>query len=91
MVLAPLVQLLVELTERLVEGLTRRGARLLSPRGPREASGIVSFRVGDEPPARSVERLREQGVLVVERRGGVRASPHFYNDESEIDRLLENL
>ena len=81
----------LELTERLVEGLTRRGARLLSPRGPREASGIVSFRVGDEPPARSVERLREQGVLVVERRGGVRASPHFYNDETDLERLLEAL
>jgi selenocysteine lyase/cysteine desulfurase len=25
------------------------------------------------------------------RRGGVRASPHFYNDESEIDALLEAL
>ena len=78
----------LELTQQLVEGLTRRGARLLSPCGPREASGIVSFRVGDEPPARSVDRLRKQGVLVVERRGGVRASPHFYNDEADLERLL---
>jgi len=27
----------------------------------------------------------------VVRRGAVRASPHFYNDEAEIDALLEAL
>jgi selenocysteine lyase/cysteine desulfurase len=81
----------LELTDRLVEGLARCGARLLSPRGPGEASGIVSFQLGDEAPARSAARLRERGVFVVERRGGVRASPHFYNDEDELQRLLESL
>jgi selenocysteine lyase/cysteine desulfurase len=81
----------LDLTQHLVEGLARRGAQLLSPRGPGEASGIVSFQAGEEPPGRTVERLRERGVLVVERRGGVRASPHFYNDEADLERLLEAL
>jgi selenocysteine lyase/cysteine desulfurase len=79
------------LTDRLVEGLRARGARVLSPRGPGEASGIVSFTLGDEPPARTAARLRERRVFTIVRRGGVRASPHFYNDQGEIDALLEAL
>jgi cysteine desulfurase/selenocysteine lyase len=84
-------QRVLALTERLVAGLVERGAEVLSPRGPGEASGIVSFRAAGEAPERTAGRLRERGVCVVVRRGGVRASPHFYNDEGEIDRLLESL
>jgi len=78
------------LTDRLVRGLEARGAEILGPRGD-EASGIVSFRLPDEPIERTVARLRTRRIFVVARRGGVRASPHFYNDESEIDRLLAAL
>jgi selenocysteine lyase/cysteine desulfurase len=79
-----------ELTDRLVEGLHARHATVLSPRGA-EASGIVSFRLGDEPPRRTAGRLIQAGVFVVARRGGVRASPHFYNDERELEALLAAL
>jgi len=81
----------LELTDHLVDGLRDRGARLLSPRGPAEGSGIVAFRLEDEPPKATVERLRRAGVFTVARRGAVRASPHFYNDERDLDRLLEAL
>ncbi len=81
----------LELTDRLVEGLALRGARVLSPRSPGEASGIVSFLHGEEDPEHTARRLRKQRVFVVARRGGVRASPHFYNDDSDLDRLLAAL
>jgi selenocysteine lyase/cysteine desulfurase len=80
----------LELTDRLVDGLRARGATLLSPRGA-AASGIVSFRLEDEAPAQTVERLRSRRIHTVVRRSAVRASPHFYNDESEIDALVEAL
>ena len=79
------------LTDRLVEGLQDRGAKLRSPRGPREASGIVSFVMPDEAPGDTVRRLQASRVFVTERRGGVRASPHFYNSEDEVDQLLAAL
>jgi selenocysteine lyase/cysteine desulfurase len=79
------------LTNRLVAGLEARGATLRSPRGPGEASGIVSFLWPGEDPDRTVARLRAHRIFVVARRGGVRASPHFYNAEQEIDALLEAL
>ena len=79
------------LTGRLAHGLAGRGATLLSPRGPGENSGIVSFRWADEDPKRTAGRLRRAGVFCAVRRGGVRASPHFYNDDTDLDRLLEAL
>jgi len=79
------------LTDRLVEGLRARGAEIRSPRGPGEASGIVSFAMPGQTPADTVRMLRAEKIFAIERRGGVRASPHFYNSEDEIDRLLAAL
>ncbi len=79
------------LTDLLADGLAERGATVLSPRAPGETSGIVSFRWGDEAPERTAARLRRAGVFCVARRGGVRASPHFYNEEAEIAGLLAAL
>ncbi len=79
------------LTDHLVEGLRARGAELRSPRGRGEASGIVSFAMPYEAPAQSVRRLRARRIFTVVRRGGVRASPHFYNTPEELDQLLELL
>ncbi len=79
------------LTDRLAAGLLERGARVLSPREPGQASGIVSFELPGEPAERTVRRLREAGVFTVARRGGVRASPHCTNDEADLERLLAAL
>jgi selenocysteine lyase/cysteine desulfurase len=79
------------LTDRLVQGLAVRGAQLRSPRADGAASGIVSFRLPHEEPDATVKRLQAEGVFVIARRGGVRASPHFYNDEGDLDRLLQAL
>jgi selenocysteine lyase/cysteine desulfurase len=81
----------LKLTEQLALGLAERGARVLSPRAEGLASGIVSFTVPGEPPERTARRLIEERVFVVARRGGVRASPHFYNSEDEIEQLLAGL
>lgn len=78
----------LELTDRLVDGLHERGAELRSPRGPNEGSGIVSFTMPDCAPADTLRRLDAAGISAAVRRGGVRVSPHFYNTEAEIDRLI---
>jgi selenocysteine lyase/cysteine desulfurase len=81
----------LELTDQLVQGLVGRDVTLLSPRHDGAASGIVSFRLGDEEPESTAKRLRAAGVFVIARRGGVRASPHFYNDTDDLERLLAAL
>jgi selenocysteine lyase/cysteine desulfurase len=81
----------LELTDELCEALEARGAEIASPRRPGQASGIVAFTLGDEAPARTAARLRASGVFVVDRRGCVRASPHFYNLSEELERLVRAL
>jgi cysteine desulfurase / selenocysteine lyase len=81
----------LELTDRLCEGLHGLGARLSTLRGPSISSGIVTFAL---PGCDSIElgrALENEGILTTYRSSGVRVSPHGYNDASEIDRLLEAL
>jgi selenocysteine lyase/cysteine desulfurase len=83
------------LVERLLAGLDALGAELTSPREPEHRAAIVSFRTGRGIDAdRALHRaLVDAGVSVSFRFtsgvGGVRVSPWVYNDESDIDRLLD--
>ena len=79
------------LTDRLAQALADRGAHVRSPRGEADRSGIVSFTLPGEAPAATASRLQDRGVVVAARRGGVRASPHFYNDDSDLEALLAAL
>jgi len=81
---------LLELTDRLRAGLQARGAEIVSPWGAGERSGIVVFRLGNNPQ-RLCADLISQGFIVRVRNGGIRVAPHFYNNEAEIDRLLAAL
>ena len=80
------------LTNRLVEGLRDKGYRVFSSRQPAEASSIVSFSsdVHDHDTIRQHLQSEHRLVITV-RRGRLRASPHFYNSEKEIDQLIEVL
>jgi len=81
----------IELTDHLVEGLRERGAEILSPRDDDEKSGIVAFHCPGEEPKATVRRLRAAQVFTVARRSAVRASPHFYNDVRDLERLFAAL
>jgi len=81
------------LARRLAEGLVERGYDIVEPwpREPQECSGIVSF---NRPGASEVELLRDlkaAGVITRTHRDFVRLSPHFYNTEEEVDRVLDVL
>jgi cysteine desulfurase / selenocysteine lyase len=81
------------LSQRLSEGLVERGYDIVEPwpREREESSGIVSF---NRPGATEVELLRDltaAGVICRTHRDFVRLSPHFYNTEEEVDRVLEVL
>ena len=83
-------QRILDLTDRLIEGLRSKSYRLLTPTGESERSGIVVFESDCYTAADLVERLRRENVIGAER-AGVRLSPHFYNSEAEIDQVLEVL
>jgi selenocysteine lyase/cysteine desulfurase len=35
-----------------------------------------------------MEALKHEKIIVSYREGGVRVSPHFYNSDEEVDRLI---
>ncbi len=81
----------LELTDRLVEGLSRCGAEIVSLRAPGCASGIVLFRVPGVASVALGRALQAHGVVTTWRANGIRVAPHGYNTAAEIDRLLEAL
>lgn len=82
----PIIQ---RLNERLVDGLRRKKRRVTSPSEKERLSGIVTFDMPE--PARVAQRLLDEHVVVAPRVNGLRVSPHFYNTEEEVDRLLQKL
>jgi selenocysteine lyase/cysteine desulfurase len=77
------------LTDRLIEGLKRKGYNVVSPRDQDQWSGIVSFTTNKHSHPGIVSALRkEHRVEMAVRDGRIRCSPHFYNTEAQIDRLL---
>ncbi len=79
------------LSDRLTSGLVEREYRLASPRDGAQWSGIVSFSSDRHTSAHLVQTLAQAGVSVSLREGWVRVSPHFYNNDEDIDRLFAAL
>ena len=77
------------LTEHLVERAWESGYELTVAPVPSDRSAIVMIR--HEDPQAAVEHLAKKGIIVDQRRGHVRVSPHFYNTVGELDELLEAL
>ena len=80
----------LDLTERLIDGLRSKGYQVVAPAKEPERSGIVVFRSDRHTPTELCKMLQQANVIGAER-GGVRLSPHFYNSEEEIAQILEVL
>jgi selenocysteine lyase/cysteine desulfurase len=80
------------LTTRLREGLAKiKGAVLSSPKDPRLASAITTFRV-EGTTARDLQNALWEKKIRVRAQGddkGVRLSAHIYVSPADIDRVLE--
>ncbi len=69
--------------------LGNRGLKVISPLEPVNRSGILSFIPVDA--GKLFRHLLKRKVLAAQRGNAVRLSPHFYNDESDIEKLFEAL
>jgi cysteine desulfurase/selenocysteine lyase len=81
----------VHLTDVVCQRLPEVGAVVKSCRLPERASGIVSFDLPDRNLAEVRRHCRERQVVLSNRGGRLRVSPHAYNDADDIDRLIEAL
>lgn len=76
------------LAQRLAAGAREKGFQLAVERDSASGSGIVSFAKEGVDMQAMTRRLADEGVSVAYRRGMLRAAPHFYNTNDEVDRLL---
>ncbi len=78
------------LLERLGEGLRAKGYRLSPAAEPACRSTILGFQADSREATRKLhQKLTDNHVAVSLRQGMIRVSPYLYNDEADIDRLLE--
>jgi cysteine desulfurase/selenocysteine lyase len=78
------------LLNHLANGVRARGYTLSAAASPGHESTILGFQAAaPEATAALHRKLRANHLAVSLRQGMIRVSPYLYNDEADIDRLLE--
>ncbi|HEV2764404.1 MAG TPA: aminotransferase class V-fold PLP-dependent enzyme [Pyrinomonadaceae bacterium] len=80
----------LELNRRTTEALTRAGWHVLSPLA-RESTRSAETLVATPSPYRVFKLLAERRVAVTIKPEGIRVATHFFNDDSDIERLVSAL
>jgi len=78
-----------ELTAAIIAEAKRAGYTLAVPENPERRSALITMRTHDEFAL--VDILDNQGIITSSRSGNLRISPHFYNNEDDIDFLFRAL
>jgi cysteine desulfurase/selenocysteine lyase len=81
----------LDVTDYLCDRAEQAGMDVYSSRQPEDKSGIVSLIVPGADPRALVRRCRDAGIVINQRAGRLRVSPHAYNTSEEINRLLDVL
>ena len=81
---------ILSLNDLLIEGLSHRSLSIASPLEPGSRSGILSFVPSGDPEA-LFRFLLERNVLLSHRGPMIRLSPHFYNNEADIQAFFRAL
>ncbi len=85
---------IINLANLLRDELTRiSGITLYGPKDPEKRNSIVSFLIEGYEPQYVVEKLEKQKIVIAVReifeKKILRVSPHFFNSESEILKVVE--
>jgi selenocysteine lyase/cysteine desulfurase len=82
-----------ELTHLAVELADEAGMEVLSPRDDHYRGGLVRVRVpgGREGADKVLHELFERDVVLDSRADTLRISPHFFNDESDLETCFREL
>lgn len=80
----------LELNRHLTSRLNEVGWRVLSPLGDEKFRSAETL-VAADSPARVVSQLAEQKILVTEKPEGFRVATDFFNNEDDIENLINRL
>ena len=83
---------LLKLTDYLIDKLQNVGLEILSPIEEKKyRSQIIVFKPKGNPTKIVADLERKHKIVVSARGRGIRVSPHFYNNEDDIDKLISVL
>ncbi|MEM2506748.1 MAG: aminotransferase class V-fold PLP-dependent enzyme [Nitrososphaeria archaeon] len=81
----------MKITEKLMEKLNDFGAQILTPYDREKRAGIVTVRFDKMDYDRAVEELAKEKIIVSKRMNALRISPHIYNTEEEIEKIVQSI
>ncbi len=67
--------------------LRRRGATLLSDQHPHYDSPIIAAKFPQQDASALAVELQRRRIAVAARKGNLRVSPHFFNNDDDLERL----
>ena len=88
---SPIADRILAITNYACQRLTQFGAEVISIRDSPHQSGIVSFKLSGRDHSAVRDTCMKNGIMLSHRNGCLRISPHAYNNENEIDRLIDVL
>lgn len=81
----------LNITRKLMEKLNDLGAKILTPYDREKRAGIVTVRFDKMDYNRTVEELAKEKIIVSKRMNALRISPHIYNTEEEIEKIIQSI
>lgn len=88
--IANIEERVLDLGDQIILEAGKRSFTVLTPEKREQRGGNITI-AGSFDPAAARDALRERGIMVNVRGGGLRVSPHFYNTAEEINTFFQNL
>ncbi|MEM3755302.1 MAG: aminotransferase class V-fold PLP-dependent enzyme [Candidatus Bathyarchaeia archaeon] len=80
---------ILQLSNLTIEEVEKLGLKIQTPKDIKKRAGIVNIIVKN--PNKVVKKLLKSRIIVSLRAGGIRVSPHFYNNEEDIYKFVQAL